>query len=427
MLLTMIDDILEFSKAHSAGFSLERINFDISKWLVDVLAIHQQGADDKKISLSYEVVGELPTMVRGDPVRLAQVVSNLLGNAIKFTDKGYVALYLQVDAGDQNSMILRCSIKDSGKGMDTDKLALLFEPFAQEDVSINRRFGGAGLGLSICKKLVNLMDGEITINSKVNHGSTVSFTSMLYSATSSQLAPVNLRSSSAGILTGVSILVAEDNHFSQRLIVKLLKGYGAECLVANNGLEATEIARLLHIDVVLMDIHMPIVDGISACESIVSQSSASPPVIGLTADITGEGETKMLESGAAIVLTKPLDEVVLINTILNALNVREPLINVDDGGLLSSLIPLDELRDTLDQLLEGLECQLKKQEKANLQQLLHDILGLSGLYGMTQFREMVLSFKTAYGGLSAEENLVKIALIRHHVAEFFAVDSDIQV
>ena len=427
MLLTMIDDILEFSKAHSAGFSLERINFDISKWLVDVIAIHQQGADEKNLSLTYEVIGKLPSMVRGDPVRLAQVVSNLLGNAIKFTDKGYVALYLQIDAGDQNGMILRCSIRDSGKGMDTEKLALLFEPFAQEDVSINRRFGGAGLGLSICKKLVNLMDGEITINSKVNHGSIVSFTSMLYSATSSQLATVNLRSSSTEILNGVSILVAEDNHFSQRLIVKLLKGYGAECLVANNGLEATEIARLLHIDVVLMDIHMPVVDGISACESIVNQSSASPPVIGLTADITGEGEAKMLESGADIVLTKPLDEVVLINTILSALNVRESLINGDDPGLLSSLIPVAELRDTLDQLLEGLERQLRKQEKANLQQLLHDILGLSGLYGMTQFREMVLSFKMAYGGLSAEENLVKIASIRHHVAEFFTADSDIQV
>ena len=427
MLLTMIDDILEFSKAHSAGFSLERINFDLSKWLVDVIAIHQQGADEKNLSLSYKVIGKLPSMVRGDPVRLAQVVSNLLGNAIKFTDKGYVALYLQIDASDQNGMILRCSIRDSGKGMDTEKLALLFEPFAQEDVSINRRFGGAGLGLSICKKLVNLMDGEITINSKVNHGSIVSFTSMLYSATSSQLATVNLRSSSTEILNGVSILVAEDNHFSQRLIVKLLKGYGAECLVANNGLEATEIARLLHIDVVLMDIHMPVVDGISACESIVNQSSASPPVIGLTADITGEGEAKMLESGADIVLTKPLDEVVLVNTILSALNVRESLINGDDPGLLSSLIPVDELRDTLDQLLEDLERQLRKQEKANLQQLLHDILGLSGLYGMTQFREMVLSFKMAYGGLSAEENLVKIESIRHHVAEFFAADSDIQV
>jgi two-component system sensor histidine kinase BarA len=427
MLLTMIDDILEFSKAHSAGFSLERINFDISKWLVDVIAIHQQGADEKNLSLSYEVIGELPSMVRGDPVRLAQVVSNLLGNAIKFTDKGYVALCLQIDVDDQNGMILRCSIRDSGKGMDTEKLALLFEPFAQEDVSINRRFGGAGLGLSICKKLVNLMDGEITINSKVNHGSTVSFTSMLYSATSSQLATVNLRSSSIEILNGVSILVAEDNHFSQRLIVKLLKGYGAECLVANNGLEATEIARLLHIDVVLMDIHMPVVDGISACESIVNQSSASPPVIGLTADITGEGEAKMLESGADIVLTKPLNEVVLINTILNVLNVRESLINGDDRGLLSSLIPVAELRDTLDQLLEGLERQLKKEEKANLQHLLHDILGLSGLYGMTEFREMILTFKMAYGGLSAEKNLVKIASLRHHVAEFFAADSDIQV
>ena len=121
MLLTMIDDILEFSKAHSAGFRLERINFDLRRWFDDVVAIHQQSALDKNLSLHVNVIGELPNLVRGDPVRLAQVVSNLLGNAIKFTDEGSVWVHLEVDTSESNVSVLHCSVKDSGKGIAEDK------------------------------------------------------------------------------------------------------------------------------------------------------------------------------------------------------------------------------------------------------------------------------------------------------------------
>ena len=424
MLLTMIDDILEFSKAHSAGFRLEKINFDLRKWVDDVVAIHQQSALDKNLSLHLEVIGALPSLVRGDPVRLAQVVSNLLGNAIKFIDEGSIWIQLEVDTSQPNVSVLHCSVKDSGKGIADDKKASLFEPFSQEDESINRRYGGAGLGLSICKRLVNLMDGEIEIESTLGLGSDISFTCRLFEATESGLSDLDNKTSMPidEILRGSSILIAEDNHFSQRLIVKLLKSYGADCLVANNGLEATEIARLLHVDIVLMDVHMPVIDGVSACDAIVNQSSASPPVIGLTADITGDGEAKMLEAGAELVLQKPFNETHLINSILSILKNREKILQSSGDGILSSLIPVAELKETLQKCLDELEGQLRQLSNGNLQQGLHDLLGLSGLYGMTQFREMVLSFKASYGSSSTEQNLEKINVIRQHVDETLTPD-----
>ena len=424
MLLTMIDDILEFSKAHSAGFRLEKINFDLRQWVDDVVAIHQQSALDKNLSLHLEVIGSLPSLVRGDPVRLAQVVSNLLGNAIKFTDEGLIWIQLEVDTSKPNGSVLHCSVKDSGKGIADDKKASLFEPFSQEDESINRRYGGAGLGLSICKRLVNLMDGEIEIESTLGLGSDISFTCRLFEATESGLSDLDNKTSIPidEILRGSSILVAEDNHFSQRLIVKLLKSYGADCLVANNGLEATEIARLLHVDIVLMDVHMPVIDGVRACDAIVNQSSASPPVIGLTADITGDGEAKMLEAGAELVLQKPFNETHLINSILAILKNREKILQSSGDGILSSLIPVAELKETLQKCLDELEGQLRQLSNGNLQQGLHDLLGLSGLYGMTQFREMVLSFKASYGSSSTEQNLEKINVIRQHVDETLTPD-----
>ena len=424
MLLTMIDDILEFSKAHSAGFRLEKINFDLRKWVDDVVAIHQQSALDKNLSLHLEVIGALPNLVRGDPVRLAQVVSNLLGNAIKFTDEGSIWIHLEVDTSKPNVSVLHCSVKDSGKGIADDKKESLFEPFSQEDESINRRYGGAGLGLSICKRLVNLMDGEIEIESTLGLGSDISFTCRLFEATVSGLSDLDNKTSIPidEILRGSSILVAEDNHFSQRLIVKLLKSYGADCLVADNGLEATEIARLLHVDIVLMDVHMPVIDGVSACDAIVNQSSASPPVIGLTADITGDGEAKMLEAGAELVLQKPFNETHLINSILAILKNREQILQSSGDGILSSLIPVAELKETLQKCLDELESQLRQLSNGNLQQGLHDLLGLSGLYGMTQFREMVLSFKASYGSSSTEQNLEKINVIRQHVDETLTPD-----
>jgi two-component system sensor histidine kinase BarA len=417
MLLTMIDDILDFSKAQSAGFTLEKINFNIRKWLLDIVSIHQQLADDKDLLLEYKIVGDLPQLVRGDPVRLAQVISNLLGNAIKFTEQGHVSLSIEMDLSSEGCNTLHCSVSDSGQGIETERKNSVFEPFSQENESINRLYGGAGLGLPICKKLVNQMGGEIDIDSIKGQGTIVSFTCQLYEPFGSDLVNLDEKSSPSmhEILTGVKVLVAEDNLFSQKLIVKLLEMYGAECSVVNNGLEAIEIVRMLHVDVVIMDVHMPVVDGVEACESIVNQSSDSPPVLGLTADVTGDSNDKMIRAGARVVLEKPINETVLINAILASLDDREKISHSNGEGILSSILPIAELKQALEKNLDEVERQLEDPKSADLKLVLHDLLGLSGLYGMAEFRQLILSFKASYSTQTIDENRYLLLKIRQHL------------
>lgn len=417
MLLTMIDDILDFSKAQSAGFTLEKINFNVRKWLVDIVSIHQQVADEKGLLLEYKVVGDLPQLVRGDPVRLAQVISNLLGNSIKFTERGYVSVSIEMDFSPKGYNRFRCSVKDSGQGINADKIDSIFEPFSQENESINRLYGGAGLGLPICKKLVNQMEGEIDIDSIKGQGTIVSFTCQLYDPFGNDLVNLEEKSSLSTheVLAGVKVLVAEDNLFSQKLIVKLLEMYGAECSVVNNGLEAIEIVRMLHVDVVVMDVHMPVVDGVEACDAIVNQLSDNPPVLGLTADVTGAASEKMISAGAQLVLEKPINETKLINAILTSLDDREKISHANGEGILSSILPFAELKQALENNLAEVERYLKDPKGAEMKLVLHDLLGLSGLYGMAEFRQLILAFKSSYLDQTIEENLSLLEHIKQHL------------
>jgi CheY-like chemotaxis protein len=261
------------------------------------------------------------------------------------------------------------------------------------------------------------MGGEIDIDSIKGQGTIVSFTCQLYEPFGSDLVNLDEKSSPSmhEILTGVKVLVAEDNLFSQKLIVKLLEMYGAECSVVNNGLEAIEIVRMLHVDVVIMDVHMPVVDGVEACESIVNQSSDSPPVLGLTADVTGDSNDKMIRAGARVVLEKPINETVLINAILASLDDREKISHSNGEGILSSILPIAELKQALEKNLDEVERQLEDPKSADLKLVLHDLLGLSGLYGMAEFRQLILSFKASYSTQTIDENRYLLLKIRQHL------------
>ena len=356
-------------------------------------------------------------------MRLAQIVSNLVSNAIKFTDSGVVVVDIKCQPSDGDHVVLECAVSDSGKGIASDKIASLFDPFAQEDTSINRRFGGTGLGLSISKRLAQAMDGDIKIESEIGRGTVVSFTCRLFEVNA--LSPIENGHGvlAEKVLSGLTILLAEDNPFNQKLIVKLLRGYGADCLLANNGLEAIEIAGDLHVDAVLMDIHMPVVDGVTACETIMQQSGESPPIIGLTADITPMEQQRMLTAGAVSIQSKPVDEVKLVNSILSSLNDVNEISENFGGGLLASVVPVEELKAALYENLDKLDLQLRSGENSSQRQIIHDLMGLSGLYGMTELREQVLKFRVAYGGLGAEENIEKVQRIRRHIEEYLVPDS----
>lgn len=423
MLLTMIDDILEFSKAHLGGFTLEKINFDMDQWFTDLVAIHRPRADEKNLSLTCNIADDVPRQLSGDPVRLAQIVSNLVSNAIKFTDSGFVVVDIKCQPSEGDHVVLDCAVSDSGKGIASDKIAFLFDPFAQEDTSINRRFGGTGLGLSISKRLAQTMGGDVKIESEIGKGTVVSFTCRLFEVNA--LSPIENGHGALAekVLSGLTILLAEDNPFNQKLIVKLLRGYGADCLLANNGLEAIEIAGDLHVDAVLMDIHMPVIDGVTACETIMQQSGESLPIIGLTADITPMEQQRMLTAGAVSIQSKPVDEVKLVNSILSSLNDVNQISENSGGGLLASVVPVEELKAALYENLDKLDLQLRSEENSSQRQIIHDLMGLSGLYGMTELREQVLEFRAAYGGLGAEENIEKVQRIRQHIEDYLVPDS----
>jgi two-component system sensor histidine kinase BarA len=421
MLLTMIDDILEFSKAHSGGFTLENINFDLIEWVADLIAIHRPLAEEKHLDFSYEIDLDVPTKLSGDPVRLAQIMSNLISNAIKFTDSGFVSVKISCLSIEAGAVNLQCLVADSGKGIAQDKIGSLFDPFVQEDTSINRRFGGTGLGLSISQRLAQRMGGDVSIDSSEAKGSNISFTCCLAAADADQEAAVEAGqlAISQQVLSGLTILLAEDNLFNQKLIVRLLKGYGASCMVANNGLEAIEIADKLHVDLVLMDLHMPLVDGVTACEVIMQQSGESPPIIGLTADITQAEQQRMLSAGALTVELKPINEIELVNAILGALSDQRTVLEDSHGGLLASVIPAEELKAALYENLDKLEQQLRSSERSSLRQIIHDLMGLCGLYGMSELRELVLEFRATYGTLDENKNLKKVSFIRQHISDFF--------
>jgi signal transduction histidine kinase/DNA-binding response OmpR family regulator len=424
MLLTMIDDILEFSKARVGGFTLEKVSFYIESWIVDLMSIQRQRAQEKGLNLNYTIDEKIPQALVGDPVRFIQVISNLLSNAIKFTDAGSIEVDIRCLSNTGGTVMLECAVADTGKGIEEQKIPTLFYPFSQEDTSINRRFGGAGLGLSICKNLVQAMGGQIKVHSRVGEGSVFSFTcelsasdalnvESLVGASTTSMAPNE-------VLAGVTILVAEDNAFNQKLIVRLLEGYGASCLTANNGQEAIEIASSLHLDAILMDIHMPIIDGVIASETIVQQSGESPPIIALTADITMVDRERITEAGAVMLLLKPVNENELIQNLTQvvARSIGTPAPR--GAGILSTVVPVEELKKALYQSLDRLEEQLINNENGSLREIVHDLIGLSGLYGMTELRDMVQAFRADYGSLNADKNLMRVKQIRQHIENFLA-------
>ena len=422
MLLTIIDDILEFSKAKVGGFTLENIPFSVQPWLEDLIAIHLPAAEKKGLSLTFTISEDLPAALIGDPVRFIQVISNLLSNAVKFTETGGIEVVIGCQSIVEGNVVLECSVSDSGKGIDETKIPRLFDPFTQEDTSINRRFGGTGLGLSICKSLVQAMGGDIKVHSEVGVGSVFTFTYHLRATDDSALTGFTetavYKTHKSEALKGLTVLVAEDNLFNQRFIVRLLNSYGAECLIADNGLEAIDIAKRLHVDAILMDIHMPVIDGITACETIVQQPGESPPIIALTADVTLAERERIIKAGAALILLKPLNEEELIEGLMSLVTRSNATLNFAPGGLLSSVVPVDELKSALYSSLSKLEIQLQTDDKASLREIIHDLLGLAGLYGMSELRAMVVTFKSDYGSLDAEANIERVQQIRRHIEEF---------
>ena len=300
-LMVIVNDILDMSKLESGKFSAEFIPFDLRAILDPLYTTYLLRTDEKGIAFSVDYPSDMPKWLFGDPTRLGQILNNLISNAIKFTDKGKVTLKITFDKkGKHNEFCF--SVTDTGIGIDQEKLKTIFEFFSQEDNTITRRFGGTGLGLAISKSISELLGGEIIVESEKNVGSTFKFCLTMPEASE------QLKNETAIVRTdlkGKNVLIVEDNELNRFLAVTILKKWNANIHIAENGEEAVKAVSSLDIDIVLMDIQMPVMDGVAAAIAIRSELKSNVPIIALTANALESEKEKCWQAGMNEYITKP--------------------------------------------------------------------------------------------------------------------------
>ncbi|CAN5183663.1 hypothetical protein BH11PSE2_BH11PSE2_11990 [soil metagenome] len=326
-LLNLINDILDLSKVEASQLDLERTGFSLSDHLENVIEMVAPRAREKGLTLSCEIAPAVANDLVGDPTRLRQVLLNLLGNAIKFTEAGGVSLKVEPDGDSAVPTALRFTVSDTGIGIDKEKLVRVFERFTQADSSTTRRFGGSGLGLTISKRLVELMGGRIWVSSKVNKGSVFAFAVPFEAWTGSVgLVAAPVGDGPAAPLPHLRILMAEDSADNCTIALAYLEDTPYRVDVAETGRAACEMFKAGQYDLVLMDRQMPVMDGLTATRTIraweTSNGRRPTPIIALTASaLKGDRET-CLAAGCTAYLTKPIKQDVLLRAILDFSAVR---------------------------------------------------------------------------------------------------------
>ncbi len=321
-LINVINDILDMARIEAGKLSIDSAPCDLVAILNDVRSLMQQRLEDKGVSLTLEVDADVPRQVRTDSTRLRQVFLNIVGNAIKFTERGSVIISASYDEATNLTTI---RVHDTGIGMTSEQIARLFERFSQADQSTSRKYGGSGLGLIISKRLFELLGGTIAVESRPGEGSTftlqISF-DQVKSPPKRQVI-VNGAQATSGPLEGVSVLVVDDSEDNRQLVCHLLRSEGATVEVASNGQKAIEKIEQNadRYDIVLMDIHMPEVDGHTATKTL-RQRGFTKSIIALTANSMNGDREKCLKSGCDDYVSKPVDADELMSAIDRQLRRR---------------------------------------------------------------------------------------------------------
>ncbi len=328
-LLRIIDDILDFSKIEAGKLDIENAVFDINNIFASINHIFGQKIKEKGLMFSMSVPDDIPAKLIGDPLRLEQVLLNLINNAVKFTKEGTIMVGVEKIRQDETSTHLRFSVKDTGIGMSREQMERLFAPFTQADTSTTRKYGGTGLGLAISKNLVNLMGGEIWIESEPKKGSIFCFTAIFQLPNDSDIAKeINSDNNSIDTRYGagsckevhmadnIKILLVEDNDINQLIARKLMEKRGYLVDIANNGQEAVDMVQNGNYAMILMDIQMPVMDGLAATRAIRETGLYDNlPIIAMSAHAMAGDKEKSMENGMNDHITKPIDPNVLYQTL----------------------------------------------------------------------------------------------------------------
>ena len=319
-LLEILDDILDLSKIEAGRLQLESTWFSLSETLNKMCSIIQTKAEQKGLRLTCSLPPTIPDKLQGDPTRLRQILLNLLGNAVKFTNSGTVDLTVQTAPGPLDTVTLQFSISDTGVGISGDKLPTIFDAFTQADSSTTREFGGTGLGLAISKELVQLMSGRIWAESSPGKGSTFHFTASFNTAAEIKATPDQKVPEAIGPpLPEAHILMMEDSKYNAFVIQTYLKDTKCRLTVVENGRDGVALFKKENWDMVLMDIQMPEMDGYAAIRAIRSwereQDVPPTPIAAMTAHAMDEDAQQCLDAGADMHLPKPVKKSVLFKAI----------------------------------------------------------------------------------------------------------------
>ena len=329
-LLSLINDILDFSKIEAGKLDLETAPFDLYECLGDTMKSLSLRAARKGLELVCHIGSSVPQSVAGDAARLRQVVINLVGNALKFTETGEVVLSAAVESATDSEFLLHASVRDTGIGIPQEKLATIFAAFEQADTSVTRKYGGTGLGLAISSRLVELMGGRIWVESQMGQGSTFHFTGRLQIAPA---IPAEDRAGSTSRIFGTRVLVVDDNATNRRLLDEMLKNWGMQPQPASGAAAALDLLKSARdtgqpFALVLTDINMPLADGFSLVEDMLrDETLAATRVIVLTSGDRPGDISRSKNLGVAGYLVKPIKQSELFDAIVGALGVT----TVDDG------------------------------------------------------------------------------------------------
>jgi signal transduction histidine kinase/CheY-like chemotaxis protein len=307
-LLTLVNDILDYNKSENDKIELENLPVQLPILLHKVCSGLQQKAAEKGIEVLLEVDDKLKDQwVIADPTRLTQIIYNLAGNAIKFTERGTVSVKATAGQESNEQITVSFSVADTGIGISADRQQVIFEPFIQASADTTRHYGGTGLGLAIVKRLLKLFNSTIELESQPGKGSVFSF-AIQFSVYKGKINPVSIYTAVNANLESLNILIAEDNPVNALLLVKLLSKWNIKAIVTNNGQEAVDKLLSNTFDVVLMDLHMPVMDGYQATLAIRSlnePAKALVPIIALTASVSHNIHDKIKEAGMNDYLSKP--------------------------------------------------------------------------------------------------------------------------
>ncbi|MDG1765347.1 MAG: ATP-binding protein [Flavobacteriales bacterium] len=327
-LLSIINEILDFSKIEAGKMVLESRDFDLEKLIQNTINLASHRASACNNTITTAIHSEVPVVVKGDYGRTTQVLNNLIGNALKFTENGLIEILVDNSIDNAGLNHVRFEVKDSGIGIEPEKLSQLFQPFSQADSSVTRKYGGTGLGLAICKQLVELMNGQLNVKSTPGIGSSFCFSIPLATG------EINAQRRAIGSNTNIkfnkelalqfpiSILVAEDNLINQKLAEQVLLNMGYEITLVANGQEAVDACSKAHFDLVFMDIHMPEMDGITASRIILHQEQDPPMIVALTANVVNESKEECSRVGMKGFIHKPFKTDEIIQKIKEAHQIK---------------------------------------------------------------------------------------------------------